>query len=175
MDRFITYDSNFDKNIPPAYSQNAPKYPDDGRARDLLLISFFENAVDEIMDVQRGMREKWAWIEMVGHLKRTRLNPPTASSIPSADDRYLGVWLNGTLHRDCAWLIHDALLPGFVLSELPDYIPVREDALANFYQRTEIEKFVLVPKACEYNRLALAKRYQWTTTEFHPVSETPRP
>ncbi|KAJ7863279.1 hypothetical protein B0H14DRAFT_3444140 [Mycena olivaceomarginata] len=175
MDRFITYDSDFDKNIPPAYSQNAPKYPDDGRVRDLLSISSFENAVDEIMDVQRGMREKWAWIEMVGHLKRTRLNPPTASSIPSADDCYLGVWLNGTLHQDCAWLIHDALLPGFVLSELPDYIPVQEDALANFYQRTEIEKFVLVPEACEYDRLALAKCYQWTTAEFHPVSETPAP
>jgi hypothetical protein len=65
--------------------------------------------------------------------------------------------------------------PGFILSELPNYVPVQEDALPNFYQCTEIEKLVLVPEACEYNHLALATRYQWTTAEFHPIMETPAP
>jgi hypothetical protein len=65
-----------------------------------------------------------------------RTNPSTDSSILSADDHYLSVWLNGTLNRDCAWLIHEAMLPGFILSELPDYVPIQEDALPNFYQRT---------------------------------------
>jgi hypothetical protein len=131
--------------------------------------------VDEVIDVQRGMREKWAWIEMMGHLKRMRTNPTTESSILPADDRYIGVWLNGTLNRECAWLIHEATLPGYILSELPDYVPVQEDTLPNFYQRTEVEKLVLVPEACEYSRVALAVHYQWTTTEFHPIMETPAP
>jgi hypothetical protein len=66
-------------------------------------------------------------------------------------------------------------LPGFILSELPDYVPIQEDALSNFYQHTEIEKLILVPEACKYNHLALATCYQWTTTEFHPIMETLAP
>jgi hypothetical protein len=123
--------------------------------------------------MQQGMREKWVWIEMMGHLKRMRTNPASESSILPADDRYLGVWLNGTLNRECVWLIHEAKLPGYALSKLPDYVSMQEDALPNFYQRTEVEKLILVPETCEYNHLALAVRYQWTTTEFHPIMETP--
>jgi hypothetical protein len=91
MDRFISYNSDYDKDIPQAYVQNAPKYLDAGRVRSLLAITTFEKAVDEVVDVQRGMREKWAWIEMMGHLKRTRTSPVAEPSIPPADDRYLGV------------------------------------------------------------------------------------
>jgi hypothetical protein len=28
MDHFISYDSDYDKDLPLAYVQNAPKYPD---------------------------------------------------------------------------------------------------------------------------------------------------
>ncbi|KAJ7885033.1 hypothetical protein B0H14DRAFT_3431972 [Mycena olivaceomarginata] len=135
MDHFISYDSDYVKDLPQAYVQNTPKYPDTRRVRSLLAITTFERAVDEVIDVQRGMREKWVWIEMMGHFKRTRTSSVADSSIPPADDRYLGVWLNGTLNRDCAWLIHEATLPGFILSELPNYVPV-QDALPNFYQHT---------------------------------------
>jgi hypothetical protein len=65
MDRFISYDSDYDKDIPLAYVQNASKYPDVGRVRRLLAIITFERAVDEVINIQRGMREKWAWIEMI--------------------------------------------------------------------------------------------------------------
>jgi hypothetical protein len=116
MDRFISYNSDYDKDIPQAYVLNAPKYPDAGCVRSLLAITTFERAVDEVIDVQQGMREKWVWIEMMGHLKRTRTSPVAELLIPAADNRYLGVWLNGTLNRDCAWLIHEATLPGFILS-----------------------------------------------------------
>jgi hypothetical protein len=65
MDRFISYNSDYNKDIPLAYVQNAPKYPDMGRVRRLFTITAFGRAVDEVIDVQQGMQEKWAWIEIV--------------------------------------------------------------------------------------------------------------
>ena len=48
-------------------------------------------------EAQRGIKEKCAFVDYVSRLQQTRSWMPDSEAIVGmADDRYLGVWLNGT-------------------------------------------------------------------------------
>lgn len=86
---------------------NRPLYPADSDIEALADERWFENMVDRGAAVQRGMKSKAAWLEMVkgfeqlGSFETFELT----TAIPSANEKYLGVWINGAPKPLVEWLM----------------------------------------------------------------------
>ncbi|KAK7015408.1 hypothetical protein R3P38DRAFT_2543814, partial [Favolaschia claudopus] len=75
-----------------------PQYADAVKLAELETVKYWWEAVDKGMGVQRGLREKEAWLTMIN--TREVLNPLSLDQLrelelPWADERYIGVWVNG--------------------------------------------------------------------------------
>lgn len=81
---------------------------------------FYEDALDKLLSYQRGFRRKAAWVRMVQKLRTTW--PPDVEAlrkqtIPPADERFMGVWLNGVDEEMSLWLLFHGRVPCFVVHE----------------------------------------------------------
>ncbi|KAK7006113.1 hypothetical protein R3P38DRAFT_2555653, partial [Favolaschia claudopus] len=79
-----------------------PQYATPTVITELLGTRFWWDAVDRGVGVQRGLREKEAWVTMM-HARRS-IGEPTLEQLrgvefPPADERFLGVWVNGLNER----------------------------------------------------------------------------
>ncbi|KAK6977842.1 hypothetical protein R3P38DRAFT_3236410 [Favolaschia claudopus] len=106
----------------PALCSQRPKAP---RPQDIELlkgIREFEEALDRLVQIHRGIREKQAWYTLARLRVETSVYRETSSnqattlpvSIPPADDAFLGAWINGVEETTVEWLLHVARLPCFV-------------------------------------------------------------
>ncbi|KAK7016657.1 hypothetical protein R3P38DRAFT_2541864, partial [Favolaschia claudopus] len=94
-----------------------PLYADATRIAELSDTEYWWEAVDKGMGVQRGLREKEAWLTMV-HTRRfldpLQLEELRQLEFPPANERYLGVWVNG-LHEGTVLCYLCAGIPCFVV------------------------------------------------------------
>ncbi|KAK6988172.1 hypothetical protein R3P38DRAFT_3291265 [Favolaschia claudopus] len=134
----------------------------------LAQITAYEEAVDQLAAVNQGIREKRAWIAMTSQWLRETSAPSSQDPILPADERYMGVWINGAPERDVLWFLTRAAVPCFVIHVLPSREPIPADVLGSFVQGTEIEP-TLRCMEYEFDRIALERAYHYTQTEMHPV------
>ena len=77
-----------------------PVFPSSEYLDTLRHIKRFPLAVDWIVDVQRGIKDKRAFVDYVSRLQSSPLwTPDPLAPVEMADDPYLGIWLNGTEER----------------------------------------------------------------------------
>ena len=78
-------------------------------------------AVDGVSEAQRGIRDKRAFIDYVARLHQARFwMPDPAAEVNMADERYLGVWLNGIEERTARWYLKEGI-PCYVVREIPPF------------------------------------------------------
>ncbi|KAK7042773.1 hypothetical protein R3P38DRAFT_3260714 [Favolaschia claudopus] len=134
----------------------------------LAQITAYEEAVDQLAAVYQGIREKRAWIAMTSQWLRETSAPSSQDPILPADERYMGVWINGAPERDVLWFLTRAAVPCFVIHVLPSREPIPADVLGSFVQGTDVEP-TLRCMEYEFDRIALERAYHYTQTEMHPV------
>lgn len=147
-----------------------PRWPGTPLIARLNGVSKFEDAVDKLSEVQRGIREKRAWLEMVV-LWTKNPQPPRLKrdeAILPANERYLGVWINSAEEEDAYWFLTRASVPCFVLHELVELEPLPSDARSSFVESTEVED-LLVEGAYEPDNVARSGPHGFTEREFFPV------
>ncbi|KAJ7081457.1 hypothetical protein C8R44DRAFT_895094 [Mycena epipterygia] len=149
---------------------NRPQWPTPASILKLEEIEDYEDAVDRIADVQRGLREKGAWLLMV---ETWIAKPPpvpalTNPVIKPADDKLLGVWANSASEEDCVWFLTSAAVPCFFIHRLPRDEPLVLDAARTFAEGTEVQAS-LETSSNEYDHIATRRAYRFTTQEFWPV------
>ena len=104
-----------------------PVFPSSEYLDTLRRIKRFPLAVDWIADVQRGIKDKHAFVDYVSRLQNSpSWTPDPLAPVEMADDRYLGIWLNGTEERLARWYLKEGV-PCFVLREV---LPPERDHLA---------------------------------------------
>ncbi|KAJ7782944.1 hypothetical protein B0H16DRAFT_1447180 [Mycena metata] len=140
------------EEYPNEFIFNRPTLPTVSQVAKLREIVLYEKAIDSLTEVQRGMREKGAWLTMMTALVRETARPRIPDDVLPADDRFLGVWINDAEKDD-----------------LSDVEPEHESAVLDFLQRTDIQDFVLTPAEYQYDQIGLGPRYRYTTTEFDRV------
>ena len=79
----------------------------------------FSLFVDFTTEAQRGIKDKRAFVDFVSRLQQTRFwMPDPEAEVGMADDRYLGVSLNGTEERLARWYLKEGI-PCYVAREVP--------------------------------------------------------
>ncbi|KAJ7762769.1 hypothetical protein DFH07DRAFT_770998 [Mycena maculata] len=101
----------------------------------------FKDALDAVTKIQREIREKRAWLEIVDGWISCPPPPspfPRSAVIIPADDSRLGVWINSTTEKDTYWFLTQAAVPCFMIQELGvDQKPA--NVCHSFVERTEVE------------------------------------
>ena len=119
-----------------------PLYPSVDDVVTLRCIRFFAVAVDRIAWLQRGIKDRAAWLIMA---RLVLADPVTLDmirkgTIPPACEDYIGTWINGSDERDAIWAMGKGM-PCFVIHELTPaergmYSTVPRSA--NFPQGTDV-------------------------------------
>ena len=95
-----------------------PTLPSSEHLDSLRRIKRFPTAVDLITESQRGIKDKRAFVDYVSRLQASPFWMPDPNApVEMADDRYLGVWLNGTEERLARWYLKEGI-PCFVVREI---------------------------------------------------------
>ena len=98
-----------------------PSYPHVDEVTGLRRIRSFNIAVDAIARIQRGIKDRAAWLVMIKLLlaEDRYLTPDEfrAGFVPPACEDYMGTWINGSDERDALWLMSKAM-PCFVIHKL---------------------------------------------------------
>ncbi|KAJ6587427.1 hypothetical protein DFH09DRAFT_1074663 [Mycena vulgaris] len=152
-----------------------PRFPARTNVEGVASVVLYERAVDQLAEIQRGMREKRAWITFA---QKWIASPPPIIPSPGADiipanDDFIGVWINGAAREDVHWFLTEARAPCFIIHELPVETPV-ENVLNSFRDDTDVPN----PndhQAYEYDRLAMAEVYRYTRVEDNPLPAVPQP
>ncbi|KAJ7269463.1 hypothetical protein C8J57DRAFT_1508618 [Mycena rebaudengoi] len=142
--------------VRPGLEVHRPRFPSTAQARALGRITFFEAAVDQVAQCQRAIKEKQAWCEMARENK-------------TAQEGFMGVWINNAEERDCLWFLTQAGVPCFVVHEASNENPAGANIHDGFVAGTEVEP-KLNPLNCEFDRLA----QQWGATDLD-TPPVPRP
>ncbi|KAJ7432092.1 hypothetical protein FB451DRAFT_1420825 [Mycena latifolia] len=148
--------------------RDCPLTPSKVAIEGLRVIRAYELAVDEVCEVQRGMLEKRAWLEMVRRWFKDQRSTEQMREMPivPADDRFLGVWLHGATEEDMLFYLMWAEVPCFLIHELRGDEPVGERVVYSFMQETPFH-FYLDPYNYEYDRLAfIANNGRYTGREI---------
>ncbi|KAK7442242.1 hypothetical protein VKT23_016212 [Stygiomarasmius scandens] len=76
----------------------------------------FDDFVDRLSGLQRWIKELEAWIHMGELLMKFDLEPSSvmANSLTLADDSLMGVWINGMVEHQAAWLASIGKVPLFI-------------------------------------------------------------
>ncbi|KAJ7258400.1 hypothetical protein B0H12DRAFT_1232300 [Mycena haematopus] len=127
----------------------------------------YEDAVDRLAQVNQWLREKRAWTDMAGQWLDARLPVSVEDTILTADDRLLGVWINGGREEDCLWYLTQAMVPCFVIHALPDGYPVPAQVCESFSDGTDAALF-LQRYLYEYDRIAFGQDFRVTSVEVQP-------
>lgn len=78
----------------------------------------FPLAVDWVAESQRGIKDKRAFVDYVSRLQQSRYwMPDPDAKVEMADERYIGVWLNGMEERQARWYLKEGI-PCFVAREV---------------------------------------------------------
>ncbi|KAK7007960.1 hypothetical protein R3P38DRAFT_2552690, partial [Favolaschia claudopus] len=100
---------------------NRPRYASTLQVSMLSSVRSWQDAVDEGVAVQRGLREMEAWITMVEArrcLQPLTMNDLRNADMPLADDRFIGLWVNG-LGEPAVLNYMYAGIPCFIAHEYP--------------------------------------------------------
>ncbi|KAJ7161451.1 hypothetical protein C8R43DRAFT_1123897 [Mycena crocata] len=135
-----------------------PAYATYARIMQLRDLRDWATAVDYTVAVQRGLREKDAWIRLIRERRRQeslRSSEIRRMRVPVASEELMGFWANGASEE---MLLHSlaAGVPCFIVHEFPGgtghgvAIPMRY----SFLEGTELEAQFA---DCEYERLAVAE------------------
>jgi hypothetical protein len=78
----------------------------------------WDSCVEGMVYIQRVMREKDGWLQMIGALRSTewKIEVPLVSPLPATQEQYLGGWINGVDERVARWLLHVGV-PCFIIHE----------------------------------------------------------
>jgi hypothetical protein len=121
----------------------------------------FDDAVNHTARITRKLREMVAWIEFVDTLKKYQDYDVKAlrgmkTEVQPADEKYMGVWLNGADEFRGLWLLLIGKVPCFIIHEyaqgrdyptswIPDPIDRRRAKYCtSFYEGTDIEDLMKV-------------------------------
>ncbi|KAJ7696659.1 hypothetical protein B0H16DRAFT_1750244 [Mycena metata] len=129
----------------------------------------YQEAVDVLVELQRGMREKGVWLDMVNWLLHQPMHPEGTTEVLPANERCIGVWINDADREDCFWYLLRGAVPCFVIHLLPEAERVTENVCLDFFSRTEIEEYVLDARQYPADQIAFRERYRYTATEYHPI------
>ncbi|KAJ7704699.1 hypothetical protein B0H16DRAFT_1747485 [Mycena metata] len=121
---------------------------------------------------QRGIKEKAAWVTFV---RTWWLNPPSVAfelrdEVIRADEKYVGVWLNGDHPEYGWWFLTRAAVPCFIINRMGRSVP----ATPQYTTFTECTPVVgLQSPYYEYDRIALASGGRYTTHKVgYPRAES---
>jgi hypothetical protein len=91
-----------------------PFFPDQAIILDLQKeVWKWEDLVPLFMAVQRGLREKEAWLTMMSFWTLHLSTKPL--SITPVQPARIGVWLNGATKADALWLLRVGVIPVYVI------------------------------------------------------------
>lgn len=79
----------------------------------------WEECVSQVAAVQRQLREKQAWLQMLRALQSTNWSidiSPVADGIGATHESYMGCWVNGTSEKLIRWLLYLGI-PCFIVHE----------------------------------------------------------
>ncbi|KAF8158734.1 hypothetical protein K438DRAFT_1776884 [Mycena galopus ATCC 62051] len=154
----------------PSLGRHRPRWRNDEVVTFKLLreISAYEDAVDQLAEAHRGLREMRAWYTMANLLLRPNQIPHSRDPILTADDRYLSVWVNRAELNDCWWFLTRAALPCFIIHALPASEPSPPDACVSFLERTELET-MMDSSTYEFDRIAAQSGCRYTLEEKAPI------
>ncbi|KAF8188302.1 hypothetical protein K438DRAFT_1764514 [Mycena galopus ATCC 62051] len=157
------------ERVRPALNRHRPHHPQTARPFDILhRAQTYEEAVDRLAEMNQWLREKQAWLTMATLAAREDLPAPTRGDvILDANDRYLGVWINGAEEADALWFLTCAALLCFVIHVLPERDALRQSALDSFVKNTDVAR-LLDHESYEFDRIAL-REYRYTITDQNPV------
>ncbi|EDR14505.1 uncharacterized protein LACBIDRAFT_321621 [Laccaria bicolor S238N-H82] len=100
----------------------------------------FPLVVDWVMEAQQGLKDKRAFVDYVSRLQATPFWMPDANAMSRmADDRYLGVWLNGMDERQVRWYLKEGI-PCFIKNKSPVKEPSTSHAAAWAWSGTQVQK-----------------------------------
>ncbi|KAJ7790444.1 hypothetical protein B0H14DRAFT_3501611 [Mycena olivaceomarginata] len=150
-----------------------PIYPRRGDIERLSGLRVFDRAMDALIECQRGVKEKQAWLTFA--TKWTESPPQserrTSGGVNPADDTLIGVWVNGKVTDLVDWYLVEAYVPCYFISELHGSLKgarVRE----SFLEGTNVESLL----DNEFERIANAQKMQFTPIELYfPLEESLRP
>ncbi|KAJ6465588.1 hypothetical protein DFH09DRAFT_1346330 [Mycena vulgaris] len=152
-----------------------PKFPARTNVEAVASVVHYERAVDQLAEIQRGMREKRAWITFAQKwiASPPPIIPATGADIIPANDDYIGVWINGASREDVHWFLTEARAPCFIIHELPVETPVAS-VLESFRDETDVPN-PSDHQAYEYDRIAMAEVYRYTRVEDNPLPAVVHP
>ncbi|KAK7007175.1 hypothetical protein R3P38DRAFT_3212842 [Favolaschia claudopus] len=142
-----------------------PQFASATAITELLGVRTWVEAVDRGVGVQRGLREKEAWLSMTHArriLGRTTLEQLRGVHFPKADERFLGVWVNG-LPESTVLANMYAGLPCFIVHSYASEDLTRADAYpatstrSDFVTGTDVITAVL---ESPYQKLARQDAYR---------------
>ncbi|KAF8054158.1 hypothetical protein FPV67DRAFT_1683018 [Lyophyllum atratum] len=120
LDSLILGCSELELTFTNFWSQR-PIFPHPTAIDDLRHVAAYEDAVDLGVAIQRGLKEKAAYLIFANLVLDSKYQPAVdelvASEIPEADDRYLGAFINGDRRQDALWLLSQKV-PCFLVHAL---------------------------------------------------------
>ncbi|KAJ6611810.1 hypothetical protein B0H10DRAFT_2223729 [Mycena sp. CBHHK59/15] len=134
-----------------------PKFPMEVHIRALLNLRVWEAAVDQGVAVQRGLREKEAWIEYLTirfHQRASGLDLPQLLRLEMqpAKEEFMGVWVNGC-SEETVLRFMAAQIPCFIIHESQGgWEPVPPNTCIGFLTGTDIS--VLLSDLSPYQHIA---------------------
>ncbi|KAJ7903117.1 hypothetical protein B0H13DRAFT_2335280 [Mycena leptocephala] len=137
-------------------------------------ITKYEDAVNQVREIQRGLLEKEAWLRMAIAWRDRRRSAENMRKMPvlPACDEFMGVWMHGIGEEDMLFFLTCAAVPCFLVHELTAEEPRGEMVAQNFMDATIVSRY-LEPYAYDVNRLALiANSRKFTASEVTVVTVT---
>ncbi|KAJ7892953.1 hypothetical protein B0H13DRAFT_2339885 [Mycena leptocephala] len=137
-------------------------------------ITKYEEAVDQVQEIQRGLLEKEAWLRMAIAWRDRRCSAESMQKMPvlPAYDEFMGVWMHGISEEDMLFFLTCAAVPCFLVHELTAEEPRGEMVAQNFTATTIVSKY-LEPYAYDVDQLALlANSRKFTASEVTLVTVT---
>ncbi|KAF8221545.1 hypothetical protein L208DRAFT_1531060, partial [Tricholoma matsutake] len=102
--------------------ESHPLYPSVDEIVVLRRIRAFAIAVDCIARIQRGIKDRAAWLIMARLVlaDEVTMDMLRSGSIPPACEDYIGMWINGSDDRDAIWAMCKGM-PCFMIHELTSH------------------------------------------------------
>ncbi|KAJ6496481.1 hypothetical protein C8R47DRAFT_1212798 [Mycena vitilis] len=106
-----------------------PAYASEGRIAHLLGVRYWDEAVDLVVAVQRGLREKEAWLhlfEVRNQQRRLSFEELRREEMPMAKEKFMGFWVNG-MDEEPVLRHMRAGVPCFIVHEYVSSSSTREE------------------------------------------------
>ncbi|KAJ7709404.1 hypothetical protein B0H16DRAFT_1745803 [Mycena metata] len=159
------------KQIQSGVVSRRPLHPDRAAPDGLLKIDRYEKLLDRMMECQRGIKEKATWVTFV---RTWVLNPPSVEfnvrdEVIQAEEKFVGVWLNGDHPEFGWWYLTRAAIPCYIINRIGQSIPATPQC-TTFTERTPVSS--LQSPYYKYDCIALASGGRYTTHEVgYPQAE----